>query len=113
MDQEKQLEIVMEMIACAGQAKSLAYEGVALAKKGDFAQAKEKLRQAEDCANQAHNRHSDLLIYDANHEDLRLNLLTVHGADHLTGADLATEMARELIEIHQELQELKQMRKKG
>lgn len=110
MDQEKQLEIVMELIAYAGEAKSKAFEAVSLARKGDIAGAREMAAQAEQAANQAHNRHSDLLVYDANHEDLRLNMLTVHGADHLTGADISTEMAREMIEIYAEL---KQLRKEG
>lgn len=110
MDQEKQLEMVMEMIAFAGEAKSLAYQAVSLARKGQEDQAREVISQAEEAANQAHNRHSDLLMYDANHGDLKLDLLTVHGADHLTGADLSTEMAREMIEMYQELH---QLRKEG
>ena len=108
MDEEKQLETVMEIIANAGEAKSMAMAAMARARRGELPQAEEMLARAEKSANQAHCLHSDLLAYDANNGDLHINLLTVHAADHLTSADVMTEMGHEIVGLYKTVNELKQ-----
>lgn len=100
MDEEKKLALDMEIIAQAGEAKSMALEAIRLAKQGDFAQAQELLEQAERSANAGHSLHSDLLAYDANNGDLQINFLTMHAADHMTAADVTVELAKEIVELH-------------
>lgn len=105
MDEEKKLELDMEIIAQAGEAKSAALEAIQAAKAKDFARATELLAVAEKSAYAAHNLHSDLLAYDANNGDLVINFLTMHAADHMTSADITLELAKEIVELHRLLRE--------
>lgn len=100
MDEEKKLQIDMEIIAHAGEAKSMALEAVRLAKKGDFPAAEQMLEQAERSANAGHNLHSDLLAYDAGGGNLCINFLTMHAADHMTAADVTVELTKEIVDLH-------------
>lgn len=107
MDPEQQLELLMEIIAYAGEAKSMAIEAMSMARTGGMIDARDQVRAAEKAANKAHSLHSDLLACEANSADFRVTMLTVHAADHLAEAGIAIDMVREIIELYAQIDQLR------
>lgn len=103
--EEQQLLQAMGLISNAGNAKSLAMEAVAAAKKNDFALAEKKMQEANDSLVAAHNVQTKMLTQEANGQHVKLTLLTVHSQDHLMTAITFIDLAKELIDVYQKLAE--------
>lgn len=97
------IEKSMEIIAYGGEGKSLAMMAIQKAREGAFEEAEALMKQAHDAIVKCHQCHSELLFYDAEHQDLQLSLLLIHAADHLTGADMSELMAEEMIHLYKEV----------
>lgn len=95
----------MNMIAYSGEAKSLAIQAIRLARKKDFEEAFKIMEKANESLNKAHQSHTELLVYEANNNDLNVSLFMVHSADHLNSADTVKILAEEMIEILKESEE--------
>ncbi|ANS86439.1 Protein-N(pi)-phosphohistidine--sugar phosphotransferase [Vibrio scophthalmi] len=100
MDQEM---VVMEIICNAGEARSLCYEALRLARNNDFDQAQEKLAQGKECLNKAHLTQTQLIEADQGEGKVPMTLVMVHAQDHLMTTILAHEMATEMVALHQQL----------
>ncbi len=87
--------IVMEIICNAGEARSLCYEALRLARTRSFEQAEEKLCQAKECLNRAHLIQTQLIEADQGEGKVPMTLVMVHAQDHLMTTILAQEMATE------------------
>lgn len=97
----------MGLIVEAGNARASAFTALAESKKGEISKAEELMNQAEKSMNKAHNQQSQILTAEANKEIDKVNLLTVHAQDHLMTAILAIELVGEIIELRNELDEIK------
>lgn len=97
------LEKSMEIIAYGGEGKSLALTSIQQARAGDYEKATAILEQAQEAIVKAHQAHSELLFYEAENQGLKMTLLTVHAADHLTAADMIKELAEEIIYMYKEM----------
>ena len=97
MDLEEQ---VMGIIINAGQSRSLCYEALNSAKAGDFADADEKMGQAQHFAREAHRVQTQLIEADEGEGTTKMTLVTVHAQDHLMTSILAKELVGELIELY-------------
>lgn len=91
------------IVASAGQARSMAFEALAEAKKGDFDKADELLKQAEEAGLEAHHAQTQLLAKEASGDHTPVDVLLVHAQDHLMTSMLAQELIREIIELRREL----------
>lgn len=91
------------IVASAGQARSLAFEALAAAKKGDFAKADELMGQSKDASLEAHHQQTALLSKEAGGEHLQVNILLVHAQDHLMTSILAQELVKEIIQLRREV----------
>ncbi len=100
------IEKSMEIIAHGGEGKSLAMMAIQKAREGNFAEAEELLKKSHESIVKCHQSHSELLFYDAEHQDLQLSMLLVHAADHLTSADMAEAMAEEIILLYKEVRDV-------
>lgn len=100
---QEQLEAVMGLIVNAGNAKSDAMEAIQAAKKGDFEQAHEKLKAAEQALVEAHHSQTSLLTDEANGKPMNITLLTVHSQDHLMTSITFNDLAKEVVEIYERL----------
>ncbi|HAH60702.1 MAG TPA: PTS lactose/cellobiose transporter subunit IIA [Treponema sp.] len=97
------VETSMEIIADAGDGKSQAMEAIQAAKKGDFGRAEELLQNSHNSIVKAHKNHSGLLFHDADKNDVKVTMLMVHAADHLSGADIIESIAVELVQLYKEV----------
>lgn len=92
-----------EIIASAGEARSLAYEALRAAKGGDFEKADELMQHSKDASLKAHNMQTEMLVQEAQGNHLPVDVLLVHAQDHLMTSMLAQELIAELIEVYKSL----------
>ena len=94
-------EAVMEIIVNAGQSRSLCFEALQAARKGDIDKAKILLQEADGFARQAHHMQTKLIEQDAGEARQPMTLIMVHAQDHLMNSLLARELSEEIIHLYQ------------
>lgn len=97
------LSIVMRIIADSGDSISCSMSAMQFAGEGDFEQAKEELANADKAIMIAHKAHSELLVMEANGEDIKVTPLFVHASNHLTNAEVSYNFAEQIIKLYQEV----------
>lgn len=97
--------VAMELVGNAGEARSLAFEALAEAKKGNFEKAEELLNQSKEASLKAHHTQTELICNEADGNKVEIGLLMVHAQDHLMTSILARELISEIIELYKKLQE--------
>ena len=97
MDMEN---IIMELVVNGGDAKSKALEAITVAGQGRFDLAEDKMKECEGSLNKAHTFQTDLIQRQLNGENLEVNLLLVHGQDHLMNAITVRDLAFQMIELY-------------
>ncbi|CAI3312276.1 PTS lactose/cellobiose transporter subunit IIA [Enterococcus cecorum] len=100
---QEQLTTEMGLIIHGGNAKSLFFEAIYAAKKGDFEQAYQKLKEADEELLNAHQTQTQMLTQEAAGHPIEVHLLTIHSQDHLMNALTFRELAEEMVELHKEL----------
>ncbi|MDO4666717.1 MAG: PTS lactose/cellobiose transporter subunit IIA [Streptococcus sp.] len=103
MYQEEELQTIMSLIMYGGEAKSSAFEAIAVAKEGDFDKADEKIKQAQEALNLAHHAQTEMLTKEASGDGAKVGLLMVHGQDHLMTSICFVDLAKEFIDVYKEL----------
>lgn len=102
MDQNN-LEAVMGLIIYGGNAKSDAMEAIQAAKKFNFEEADQKITEAEQSLVEAHHAQTNMLMQEAQGEQVELTLLTVHSQDHLMTAITFTDLAKEIVDLYKNM----------
>ncbi len=101
VDDEK-YEVAFEIIACAGDAKSLALMAIEEARNGNFEQAEKNLAEAREQMAKAHDVQNDMLQSEAQGKSVELNIVLIHAEDHLTRAIMSIDFAEEFIELYKQ-----------
>ena len=96
--------IAMTLIGHAGKTKSLAFQAINEAKKGNFSEAENLLKKSTEEMLKAHELQTDLIIKEADGEKMEVGLIMVHAQDHLMTAILFKELAKEFIEVYKKLE---------
>ncbi|WP_432368928.1 PTS lactose/cellobiose transporter subunit IIA [Pantoea allii] len=94
-------EAVMTIIVNAGHARSLCFEALQAARKGNVDEAKDRLREADDYSRLAHQMQTRLIEQDAGEGRQTMTLIMVHAQDHLMTSLLARELSEEIIHLYQ------------
>lgn len=102
-EEEQLLETIMGLIMYGGDAKSSAMEAIYAAKKGNFEEAEDKIKNADKALLDAHKSQTTLLTREATGDPVELSLLLVHGQDHLMNAITFKDLAVEIIDVHRKL----------
>ena len=98
MTEEELEEIIMQIIVNSGASRSLAIEALRAAGEGNFEEADEKMKQADE----THEYQTSLIQDEINGKHVPLNLLMVHAQDHLMNAMTVMDLAKEIIAIKKE-----------
>lgn len=96
----------MELVGNSGESRSLSFEALYLSKEGKFDEAQEKIIEAKEKMLKAHSIQTELICKEADGEDFKIGLLMIHAQDHLMTSILARELAEELINVHEKIEEL-------
>ena len=100
-----------EIISYVGTAKSMYINAVQKAKEGDFDAAEELIKQGDEAYNGGHDVHMGLLKKEANGErNGEAPLILLHAEDQMAGTEIVKLMAKNLIDVERELQELRSQR---
>lgn len=102
---EKALEAVMGLIIHGGDGKANCMEAIRAAKENNFKLADEKLKAAEEALLKAHHAQTEMLTKEASGEKNEINLLTVHGQDHLMTSICFKDLAKEIVELYKKIDE--------
>lgn len=103
MTKEELYQLSFQLILHSGNARSLAMEAIFTAKEKNFSAALEKLSEANNEINHAHRFQTQLIHAEAGGEDFDIPIILVHAQDHLMTAMTVIELAREIVEIRQEM----------
>ena len=96
------------IITYVGTARSYFISAVQCAKKGNFEEAQELIRQGDQAFTEGHHIHADLLALDANGELNQSGLILMHAEDQLMSAETFRIMAEEFIEVYKKLLEVEE-----
>lgn len=95
--------IIIQIITHSGDAKSLLFEAIQLAKTGDLKGAEEKIVKAEEHLSLAHKEQTALIQTEAQGKPMEVTLLLVHAQDHLMNAIMFKDLAKEFVELYSRL----------
>ena len=101
--EQETLMAAMGLIANGGNAKSLAFEAIRLAKKGDIEGARAKLKESDKSLLEAHNSQTGMLTREAQGDHMHVTLLVVHSQDHLMNAITFRDLAGEMVNLYEKL----------
>lgn len=91
--------VICTIIANAGESKSCSLAAIEAAREGDFEEADRMFKESERAFLLAHEAHVQILTKEAGQEAVPMTFLLVHAANHLSNAEIAKDMAEQLIAI--------------
>ncbi len=100
MTKEDVTMVGFEIVAYAGDARSKLMTALNKAQNGEFEEAENLVKEAEECLIGAHNSQTDILGKEAAGENLEMSFIMVHGQDHLMTTILLKELMKHLIELY-------------
>lgn len=100
MDENLTDAIVMNLVVNSGEARSIAMEAIELAKEKRFEEAGQRLEQAHETINAAHNFQTELVQKEINGGSVPMSLLMCHGQDHLMTAMVVIDLAEQMVEMY-------------
>lgn len=86
MIDEKEENIIFEIILYAGNARAEAYEALNKAKEGKFEEAEKHIELCKEEIGKAHITQTELIQKEINGEKIEISLLMIHAQDHLMTA---------------------------
>ncbi|RFU69912.1 PTS lactose/cellobiose transporter subunit IIA [Bacillus sp. V59.32b] len=102
---DNQEQIVFQIILHGGNGKSSAMEAIAAAKQGNFAVAREKLKESADALNEAHRIQTSLIQREVKGERNEVSLLMIHAQDHLMNAITMKDLATEFVDLYESIKQ--------
>ena len=102
-DQDQYDELVMNLVVEGGNARSLAMEAIQEAKKGNFEEAENRLKECEEALNNALNTQTEMIQSEIRGDHIPVMLLMVHAQDHLMDAMVVKDMAVEFVELYRNM----------
>lgn len=103
MTKEELYNLSFQLILHSGNARSLAMEAIFTAKEKNFSKALEMLSEADSEIVNAHRFQTQLIQAEASGEQFELPIILVHAQDHLMTAMTLKDLAREIVELRQEI----------
>ena len=107
MEDSRYRNVAFELVAYAGEARSLSILAPEAARNGDFRLAEAYLKDAASNLEKAHTAQKNLLANKAGEAVTMLDIVLFHAFDHLTMAELEKENAEELLHLYRKLETLK------
>lgn len=104
MQENQLMETIMGLIMHGGNAKSECMEAIQFAKEGQFEEAHAKIDAANASLVEAHHSQTALLTNEARGENVQPTLMLIHAQDHLMNAITFRDLAKEIIEVYEKLE---------
>lgn len=95
-------ELAVAIIADSGNSKSYSLEALECMKKRNFEEAEELLRKSDEALLSAHKKHTELLVAEANGENIPFSLFLMHSESHLNVAEVTREYADAILHVYKD-----------
>lgn len=103
MNKEELYNLSFQLILHSGNARSLAMEAIFASKEKNFTAAFEKLTEADIEITKAHVFQTKLIHAEAAGASFEIPIILIHAQDHLMTAMTLKDLAREMVEIREEM----------
>ena len=90
-----------EIVAYSGDARSTLLSLLKEMRAGNFENVEEKLKEADENINLAHQSQTKILQQEARGEDMEMGFIFIHGQDHLMTTILLRDLIQDLVHFHQ------------
>lgn len=104
---EEYYQISFEIIATAGDSKGYSMDAICDAREGKFDSANEKINEANKRLLKAHELQTDMIAQEAGGDPVPVNIILIHSQDHLTMANVAEELAEEMVSLYKTIYDMK------
>ena len=91
-----------EIVAYSGDARSTLLELLKEMRAGNFDNVEEKLKEADENINLAHQSQTTILQQEACGEDMEMGFIFIHGQDHLMTTILLRDVIEDFITLYKE-----------
>ena len=91
--------VVMNIIINAGDCKNHSYMALNLVNEGNYEEAEQEIKLANDALAKAHDAQTEMLQKEAAGDKMELSLLFVHAQDHLMTAISEKNLIEQIIEL--------------
>lgn len=99
-------EIVFSIIIHGGNARAKSYDALRAAQSGNFQEAEEFLKEAEEELGNAHRIQTDIIQKEAGGEKVDITVLFVHAQDHLMTAMAEKGLIENMIDLYKRIDKL-------
>ncbi|WP_433744326.1 PTS lactose/cellobiose transporter subunit IIA [Falsibacillus pallidus] len=97
---------IFTIISHGGNAKSIAYEGLEAAHKGEFEEADKLIEDAHKELNEAHKTQTKLIQAEINGTVFEKSLLMIHAQDHLMTSISEISLIEQMIKLLKKMDSL-------
>lgn len=91
-----------EIVAYSGDARSTLLSLLKEMRAGNFENVEEKLKEADENINLAHQSQTKILQQEAGGEDMEMGFIFIHGQDHLMTTILLRDIVDDFIHLYEE-----------
>ena len=91
-----------EIVAYSGDARSTLLSLLKEMRAGNFENVEEKLKEADENINLAHQSQTKILQQEARGEDMGIGFIFIHGQDHLKTTILLRDIVDDFIHLYEE-----------
>lgn len=102
MSKEEIQNISFKIIGFAGDAYSSFNEAIENARKFNFDESERLIKCGQEQLICAHKSQTELLVSEANNEEIPFSIIMVHAQDHLMNAVMYERIALEFIELYKQ-----------
>ena len=102
MTKEELSMVGFEIVAYSGDARSTLLSLLKEMRAGNFEHVEEKLKEADENINLAHQSQTKILQQEARGEDMEMGFIFIHGQDDLMTTILLRDIVDDFINLYQE-----------
>ena len=102
MTKDELCMVGVEIVAYSGDARSTLLSLLKEMRAGNFEHFEEKLKEADENINLAHQSQTKILQQEARGEDMEMGFIFIHGQDHLMTTILLRDIVDDFINLYEE-----------
>ncbi len=100
MNKDELMDVAIEIVAYAGDARTKFLEAMNEASKGNFDLAEKLVEEGNKCIINAHGSQTELIFKEANGENVEPNVIFIHAQDHLMTTLVLKDLVKHMIELY-------------
>ncbi|AWI40067.1 PTS lactose/cellobiose transporter subunit IIA [Lactiplantibacillus plantarum] len=99
-------DIAMTLIAYSGEGRTLAFNALDAMHRDAFSESKMLLKKSSEALGKAHDVQTQLLVAEANGQQVFIDTLLIHAQDHFMTSLLANELIAEMLKMSQKFERM-------